>query len=614
MNHFAHEGMTKRAIGGHYGQAPQLGAMAQANKIEAYNLPLGSISRMIRAAAGKLPGHITTVGYGTMADPKHGGGKINTVTKEDLVEEIEVLGKKYLIYKAVPINVAIIRGTTADPMGNITMERESLYVDNLIQAMAARASGGIVLVQVERVATENSLKPREVKIPGTLVDGVVVASPENHWMSYITPYNPGFTSEIKTPVSLSTMEMDERKIIARRGLLEVVPNQVVNLGIGMAEGVALVAEEEKILNYFTLTTEPGVHGGVGASGHDFGPAKNYDAILDMNQQFDFYNGGGLDVCFLGMAQVTATGDVNVTRVGPALKGPGGFIDISQSTKRVNLVGTFTTGGLEIAVEGGKLVIKKEGSIRKFVKSIPEITFSGSNAVSRNQLVHYITERCVFTLTPEGLELIEIAPGIDLQTQILDLMEFKPVIKGTPRLMDARIFGPTRMKLLESLYSLDMSTRLNYNAETRTLYIDLHGVSVTTPDIVTDIITSIADFFEKNPKLAKKVDVFVNYDGFDCREELVKDFTEKAHGLEAKYYGTVRRISSAGFARHKLADSMKMSLQKSYNINEVYDLLKSMGLAVSRQTVATLCARYDTDGEKGVISSEELASIVEAIKA
>ena len=527
---------------------------------------------------------------------------------------LQVLGKKYLIYKAVPINVAIIRGTTADPMGNITMERESLYVDNLIQAMAARATGGIVLCQVERVATENSLRPRDVKIPGTLVDGVVVAKPENHWMSYISEYNPGFTSEIKTPVSLNAMEFDERKIIARRAVLEVVPNQVVNLGIGMAEGVALVAEEEKILSFFTLTTEPGVHGGVGASGHDFGPAKNYDAILDMNQQFDFYNGGGLDVCFLGMAQVTASGDVNVTRVGPALKGPGGFIDISQSTKRVNLVGTFTTGGLEVAAEDGKLVIKKEGKIKKFVKSIPEITFSGSNAVSRNQLVHYITERCVFALTPEGLELIEIAPGIDLQTQILDLMDFKPVMKQPPRLMDERIFLPGRMKLLESLYSLDMGKRLHYNADTKTLYIDLHGVSVTTPDIIADIMGTIDKFFVDNPQVAKKVDVFVNYDGFDCREELVKDFTDRAHDCEQKYYGTVRRMSSAGFARHKLADSMSMTLQKSYNTNEVYDLLKSMGYSVSRQTVASLCARFDMDGQKGKISSEELAAIVDALKA
>jgi propionate CoA-transferase len=414
------------------------------------------------------------------------------------------------------------------------MERESLYVDNLIQAMAARASGGLVLCQVERVATENSLRPRDVKIPGTLVDGVVIASPENHWMSYITEYNPGFTSEIKTPVSLGAMAMDERKVIARRGLLEVVPDQVVNLGIGMAEGVALVAEEEKILSFFTLTTEPGVHGGVGASGHDFGPAKNYDAMLDMNQQFDFYNGGGLDVCFLGMAQVAPTGDVNVTRVGPALKGPGGFIDISQSTKRVNLMGTFTTGGLEVAVQDGKLVITKEGTIRKFVKTIPEIAFSGSNAVSRSQLVHYITERCVFALTPEGLELIEIAPGIDLQTQVLDLMDFAPIMRRPPRLMDARIFGPGRMRLLESLYSLDMAERLTYNADTRTLYIDLHGVSVTSPEAVTDIFAAIDAFFAKAPALAKKVDVFVNYDGFDCREELVDSFAARALAAETRH--------------------------------------------------------------------------------
>ena len=499
-------------------------------------------------------------------------------------------------------------------MGNITMERESLYVDNLIQAMAARATGGIVLCQVERVATENSLRPRDVKIPGTLVDGVVVAKPENHWMSYISEYNPGFTSEIKTPVSLSAMEFDERKIIARRAVLEVVPNQVVNLGIGMAEGVALVAEEEKILNFFTLTTEPGVHGGVGASGHDFGPAKNYDAILDMNQQFDFYNGGGLDVCFLGMAQVTAAGDVNVTRVGPSLKGPGGFIDISQSTKRVNLVGTFTTGGLEVAAEDGKLVIKKEGKIKKFVKSIPEITFSGSNAVSRGQMVHYITERCVFALTPEGLELIEIAPGIDLQTQVLDLMDFKPVMKQPPRLMDERIFLPGRMKLLESLYSLDMGKRLHYNADTKTLYIDLHGVSVTTPDIIADIMGTIDKFFVDNPQVAKKVDVFVNYDGFDCREELVEDFTTRAKALEDAYYSTVRRMSSAGFARHKLADSMSMTLQKSYNVSEVYDLLKSKGYSASRETVASLCARFDSEAGKGVISSAELKAIIEALQA
>ncbi len=329
-----------------------------------------------------------------------------------------MLGKRYLIYKAVPINVAIIRGTTADPMGNITMERESLYVDNLIQAMAARATGGIVLAQVERVATENSLRPRQVKIPGTLVDGIVIASPENHWMSYVTKFDAGYSSEIKASIALDPIGMDERKIIARRSLLEIVPNQVVNLGVGIPEGVALVAEEEKLLDYFTLTTAAGVHGGVESAGDDIGTAKNYNAILDLNQQFDYYNGGGLDVCFLGMGEVTAAGDVNVTRVGNTIKGPGSFIDVSQSTKRVNLVGSFTSGGLEVAVEDGRLVIKREGEHHKFVAHIPEVSFSGANAVSRGQLVHYITERAVFALSPEGLELIEVAPGIDVQTQVL----------------------------------------------------------------------------------------------------------------------------------------------------------------------------------------------------
>ena len=479
--------------------------------------------------------------------------------------------------------------------------------------MAARASGGVVLCQVARLTSENSLRPREVKIPGSLVDCVVIAEPQNHWMSYFSEYNPGFTSEIKMPNSFREMDFDERKVIARRALLEVVPNQVVNLGIGVPEGVALVAEEEKILNFFTLTTEPGIHGGVGASGHDFGPAKNYDALLAMNQQFDFYNGGGLDVCFLGFAQVTETGDVNVTRVGPTLRGPGGFIDISQSTKRVNLLGTFTTGGLEMAVENGKLLILKEGTIKKFVKSIPEIAFRGSNAILRNQLVQYITERCVFMLTPEGLELMEIAPGINLQTQILDLMEFEPIIKQQPRLMDSRIFLPGRMKLLESLYCLDMSKRLHYNKKTNTLFINLHNVSITTADTVSEIVGSIEAFFMMNPGMAKNIDVFVNYDGFDCSEVLIQNFTEQAKILEDKFYRNVHRVSSAGFARQKLAENIAMTLHESYSFHQVYDLLKSMGFSVSHQTVMTLCHRFDTDEEKGKISSKELALIVKTLQ-
>jgi propionate CoA-transferase len=313
--------------------------------------------------------------------------------------------------------------------------------------------------------------------------------------------------------------------------------------------------------------------------------------------------------------VTAAGDVNVTRVGPALKGPGGFIDISQSTKRVNLMGTFTTGGLEVAVRDGGLVITKEGAIRKFVKEIPEIAFSGSNAVSRGQLVHYITERCVFALRPEGLELVELAPGIDLQTQVLDHMDFAPLMPRPPRAMDPRIFGPGRMRLLESLYSLDMAERLSYSAETRTLYVDLHGVSVTSPEAVAAIFGAIDAFFARAPALSKAVDVFVNYDGFDCREELVDAFAARAQAAEARHYGTVHRLSSAGFARKRLADSVQLTLQASYDVDEAFRLLRSMGHAVSRQTVATLCARFDRGAATAAVSvtSAELASIADSLK-
>mmetsp|Transcript_74316 Transcript_74316/g.198515 ORF Transcript_74316/g.198515 Transcript_74316/m.198515 type:complete len:335 (-) Transcript_74316:86-1090(-) len=328
----------------------------------------------------------------------------------------------------------------------------------------------------------------------------------------------------------------------------------------------------------------------------------------MNQQFDFYNGGGLDVCFLGMAQVDPKGDVNVTRVGPMLKGPGGFIDITQSTKRVNLVGSFTAGGLEVGVKDGKLVIVKEGKSKKFVKSIPEVCFSGENANSRKQLVHYITERAVFKLTPEGLELIEIAPGIDLQTQVLDQMEFKPIMKNV-RLMNPKIFRPERMKLLESLYSLDMKTRLHYSQSANTLYVDLHGVSITSPDQIATVEAAIQGWFDANPTQVKKVSAFVNYDGFDCREELSSDFTEAAKRLQTNYYGSVRRVSSAGFARHKLANSIDMVLESQYTFEEAFHLLQSIGLKVSQQTCLSLCAQRENKASPGTVTSEDIKAMV-----
>lgn len=315
LNHFAQPGMLKRTIGSHYGQTPMLAEMALANEIEAYYVPMGSISRMVRSAASKSPGWVTTVGFGTMIDPAYGGGKLNAKTTEDLIHVVEILGRKYLLYKAIPIDVAIVRGTTGDDCGNITMEHESLLCDHMIQAMAARSTRGLAIVEVEHIVSEHSIRARDVKIPGTMVDCVVERPLEYQNMSFFTASNDAWIGDNTSDENHSDtakakpFSLGSRKIIARRAAMEIRPSQVINLGIGMPEGVALVAEEESILPFIELTTEPGVHGGVGATGHDFGPGAYPHAFLEMHQQFDFYNGGGLDICFLGNAETDAQGNV-----------------------------------------------------------------------------------------------------------------------------------------------------------------------------------------------------------------------------------------------------------------------------------------------------------------
>ena len=331
--------------------------------------------------------------------------------------------------KPFPITVALIRGTTADLTGNITMEREALVLDNLALAMAAKNSKGFVIAQVERIAAPGGLNPRQVVVPGILVDCVVVARPENHLQTYGTPYSPALSAELRVPVDmLAAMPLDERKIIARRCAFELPMGGIVNLGIGMPEGVAAVANEEKVLNHVTLTAEPGVVGGVPQSGLDFGAAVNTDAVIHQNQQFDFYDGGGLDMACLGMAQVDAEGHVNVSRFGPRLAGAGGFINISQNAQRVVFAGTLTAGGLEVKVENGTLSIVKEGRARKFVKQVEQITFNGAYAAECGQPVLYVTERCVFRRGRDGMELIEVAPGMDVKRDILAHMEFTPIVR------------------------------------------------------------------------------------------------------------------------------------------------------------------------------------------
>jgi propionate CoA-transferase len=452
VNHFGHEGLIKRVIGGHWGLVPKVQKLAVENKIEAYNLPQGVITHIYRDIAAHKPRTITAVGLGTFVDPRNGGGKINAKTTQDLVELIEFDGKEYLAYRNQPVDVALIRATTADTDGNLTFEKEALILESLAIATAARNSGGIVIAQVERVASKGSLHARQVIVPGILVDYIVISKPENHFQTFGTPYNPAFCSQIKVPAeSIPPMEMNARKIISRRGALELIEGDIVNLGIGLPEGVSMVANEEGIIDKITLTAEPGVIGGIPAGGLDFGAAVNTSAIISQPEQFDFYHGGGLDIAFLGMAQMDQQGNLNVSKYGSKLTGAGGFIDISQNAGRVVFMGTFTAGGMEIAVNNGLLEIKMEGRVGKLVKQVEHITFSGQYALKRQQPVLYITERCVFKLGVEGIELIEIAPGIDLERDILALLPFRPLVKDLKE-MERRIFLSDPMGLADSITS------------------------------------------------------------------------------------------------------------------------------------------------------------------
>ena len=549
-----HEGLLKRVIAANFGRMPKVAAAAQEDKIQGYNLPQGVISKLYRSCASGSPGLFTKVGLHTYIDPRLGGGKVNSVTKEDLVRLVEVEGKEWLFYKATPINVALIRATSADPLGNLSMEKEALTLDVLAQAMAAHNNGGVVIAQVERLVADGSIKPKDVKVPGILVDCVVVADPpEMHRMNYGVMYNPALAGEVRVTVdSLPKMKLDERKIIARRASFELPPNGVINLGVGAPDGVANVANEEKVTPYLVMTTEAGAVGGVLAGGSSFGSSANAHSILDQNQMFDFYHGGGLDLTCLGMAECDSLGNVNTSKFGGRLNGCGGFIDISQNARAVVFAGTFTAGGLEVAIEDGKLKIIKEGRAKKFVKQVEQVTFSGQYAAQKSQPVLYVTERCVFQLTDHGLELIEVAPGIDIERDILPHMAFKPHIHK-PITMNPAIFLDTPMDLLADLLNQKLSERITYDAKRNVLSVNLSAWSVRKKSDITDLQKAIAEACEK---AGQRVNTLINQDGCRIAEDLYDDYADMVAYLAKNHYARTARYATSALTRQKLQDALR----------------------------------------------------------
>lgn len=455
IQHFAHEGLVTRIIGSHWGLQPRWMEMIANDQVEAFCLPQGQIAQLYRSMACGLPGKMAKVGLGTFVDPRYEGGKMNARTKrlDDIVEIMDHHGEEYLFYKQIPIDVCIIRGTECDEMGNLTTTEEAMKLEVLAAVMAAKRFGGKVIAQVKRVVQTGTLDPKEVTVPGVFIDGIVVCeNPEvDHRQTSSWVYDPSYCGKARVPQgAIKALPMSVRKFIGRRAIEEVYPGCVINLGTGIPNDViGNISHEEEISHDIMITVESGIYGGVQAGGIDFGIGQNLYAMIGHHEQMDYYNGAGVDATFMGFGELDKEGNVNATKMGPRCTGCGGFIDITQNAKMVIFCGTFTAGGGEYQFTDHKLTILKEGKIRKMVFQVAQYSFNGKLAREKKQKVYIVTERAVFTLVPEGVKLIEIAPGIDLKKQVLDLMDFEPVIAKELKIMDKNLFneGPAGIREL-----------------------------------------------------------------------------------------------------------------------------------------------------------------------
>ena len=434
LNRLAYEGLVRKVIGGHWIWSPRMQALAREEKIEAYVLPAGVTAQLMREIGAGRPGLITHVGLGTFVDPRQDGGRMNRSAKDSLVELIEIDGRTLLRYKPFPVHVAVLRGSYADPDGNISLEEEPANLEAFAMALAAHNSGGVVMAQVRGLVEHGQLPARSVRIPGALVDAVVVVpdQPQCHAFHYdpsISGQRRAFQprSDSRRRPRAAAEATDPRSLIAHRAAQELFDNAVINFGFGIPDGVArLVAGRGETDRYYQ-TIEHGTYGGTLLEGVLFGFARNASCMIDSPSQFDFYGGGGLDIAFLGFGEMDACGNVNVSRLGGTTVGPGGFIDIAQNARKVVFCGTFEAKGAAYAINNKRISIERYGQVRKLVQAVDQITFSGQQALASGQQVLCVTERAVFELTEVGMLLRELAPGIDLQADVLERMGFAPVV-------------------------------------------------------------------------------------------------------------------------------------------------------------------------------------------